>query len=401
MIEMTAGASSEGTNVPAVVNQRAPMGSAHRIQYEAASKNVAEALANIMLEIGNAPVEKKGENTFHHYKYAKMQDVLVALTPMMSRHGIIILQTEIGRDMFDNGAAISVTYEFTIAHKSGDVWPQKIQQTGLCNARHNNNKFDDKAINKCHTAARKYFLLALFQVPTEDQDDADADGDGGGQRQSNQGGQQQRRSAGVPSASQSNNNGTQQARQGNVTTTSQTAAQKPDAEGRIPLTGHGINSWTKVYIEALKNTKSEAEMKRLDVANEEALGKIHASQHDVYKSIEKVWREHLAILNSGGQPENPSPAAPDEAAGAASSDAQAPAAEGEEAGEIVTVPDPNQSPDEFLNWCKEILDGVTDPLKLEETFNARIDPYRKHMFPPDKQELDGMYKAAEKRLGIE
>jgi hypothetical protein len=34
-------------------------------------------------------------------------------------------------------------------------------------------------MNKCHTAARKYFLLALFQIPTED----DADADGGQQQQ--------------------------------------------------------------------------------------------------------------------------------------------------------------------------------------------------------------------------
>jgi hypothetical protein len=28
-------------------------------------------------------------------------------------------------------------------------------------------------LNKCHTAARKYFLLALFQIPTGDEEDAD------------------------------------------------------------------------------------------------------------------------------------------------------------------------------------------------------------------------------------
>jgi len=30
-----------------------------------------------------------------------------------------------------------------------------------------------KSVNKCHTAARKYFLLALFQIPTTTEDDAD------------------------------------------------------------------------------------------------------------------------------------------------------------------------------------------------------------------------------------
>ena len=36
---------------------------------------------------------------------------------------------------------------------------------------------DDKAANKCHSAARKYFLLGLLQVPVGDLPDADSDDD--------------------------------------------------------------------------------------------------------------------------------------------------------------------------------------------------------------------------------
>jgi hypothetical protein len=53
-------------------------------------------------------------------------------------------------------------------------------QTGMSRCRDSKGGFDDKSMNKCHTAARKYFLLALFQIPTGDIDDADsADGQTG------------------------------------------------------------------------------------------------------------------------------------------------------------------------------------------------------------------------------
>ena len=141
---------------------------------------LASAIALVMAEI--KPVEKEGWNDFHKYQYAKMQDLSRELTPLMGKHGIVIFQTEEGREMFDNGAAIAVRYRFTIVHKSGEIWPEHPIQTGLSACRANNGKFDDKAINKCHTSARKYFLLSLFQIPTDDGDDAD--GSSGNQQQS-------------------------------------------------------------------------------------------------------------------------------------------------------------------------------------------------------------------------
>lgn len=88
--------------------------------------------------------------------------------------------------MFDNGRAIAVRYRFTIVHKSGEVWFERPLQTGLSNCRNTKDGFDDKALNKCHTAARKYFLMSLFQIPTEDMEDGD------GQTNGNNGQTQQR-----------------------------------------------------------------------------------------------------------------------------------------------------------------------------------------------------------------
>ena len=94
-----------------------------------------------------------------------MQDILTGLTPLMSKHGMVIMQTEVERGFMDNGNAIFATYDFTIMHKSGEVWPFPQRQTGVSNTRTSKGTFDDKGLNKCHTSARKYFLLSLFQIP--------------------------------------------------------------------------------------------------------------------------------------------------------------------------------------------------------------------------------------------
>jgi hypothetical protein len=137
--------------------------------------NLTTAIALITAGIADPEnrVSKTGYNKFQNYHYASMQDILQKLAPLMAQHGLVVMQNEVNKNYVDDGAAISITYEFTIIHKSGEVWPQKQHFTGLSRCRDSKGGFDDKAINKCHTAARKYFLLALFQVPTEDENDAD------------------------------------------------------------------------------------------------------------------------------------------------------------------------------------------------------------------------------------
>ncbi len=118
-------------------------------------------------------VAKRGENEFHRYRYATMGDILREITPLLGRHGIVIFQSETGRAMFDDDNVIAVEYAFTVAHASGETWPQPLRQTGVSTCRNSKGGWDDKSLNKCHTAARKYFLLSLFQIPTGDEEDAD------------------------------------------------------------------------------------------------------------------------------------------------------------------------------------------------------------------------------------
>lgn len=133
------------------------------------------ALAEIMGEVGT--VKKAGTNKFHDYKYATAADVMHKLQPLMAKHGIVVFQNERDQHLIANETVMAIAYEFTIAHKSGAVWPQVPVHTGIAVAKNSKGGFDDKTANKCHTAARKYFLLSLFQIPTGDYADADADDD--------------------------------------------------------------------------------------------------------------------------------------------------------------------------------------------------------------------------------
>jgi hypothetical protein len=140
-------------------------------QVAAPAATLVSAIAAVMAEVHT--VAKRGVNEFHRYRYAKMEDILKEITPLLGRHGLVIFQSETGRAMFDDDNVIAVEYAFTVAHVSGETWPQPLRQTGVSTCRNSKGGWDDKSLNKCHTAARKYFLLALFQIPTGEEADAD------------------------------------------------------------------------------------------------------------------------------------------------------------------------------------------------------------------------------------
>ncbi len=129
------------------------------------------AIAAVMTEVHT--VAKRGVNEFHRYQYATIGDILKEITPLLGKHGIVIFQSETGRAMFDEDNVIVIEYAFTVAHASGEIWPHTIKQTGVSTCRNSKGGWDDKSLNKCPTAARKYFLLALCQIPTGEEADAD------------------------------------------------------------------------------------------------------------------------------------------------------------------------------------------------------------------------------------
>lgn len=138
-------------------------------------KPIAEAVTKVMRTVDY--VQKKGENKFHGYKFAAVGDILAKLQPAMADAGLSVVQTEVSHALACDGAVMEATYEFILAHSSGETWEDRPRHTGMAAAKNTKGGYDDKVLNKCHTAARKYFLLSLFQIPTGEEADADAQED--------------------------------------------------------------------------------------------------------------------------------------------------------------------------------------------------------------------------------
>jgi len=131
--------------------------------------DIAKAIASVMAHVGT--IEKRGVNKFHNYPYARMEDVLQVITPLMGQAGLAVMQNEIEVQNIE-GNRIRIVYEFTLFHQGGQTLPP-VRQSGTSMARDSKGNFDDKCFAKCHTNARKYYLLSLFQVPAGDFPDPD------------------------------------------------------------------------------------------------------------------------------------------------------------------------------------------------------------------------------------
>jgi hypothetical protein len=133
---------------------------------------IAGALMAVRREI--SPIAKEGENTFHKYRYVKSEDVIDEVMPLLTRHGLMITQSELSRTMLDR--TLAVTYEYIITNAEGDVWPDRVTRTGLANVQDSKGINDDKAANKASTQSEKYFYIKFFGIRTSDaaQNDNDA-----------------------------------------------------------------------------------------------------------------------------------------------------------------------------------------------------------------------------------
>lgn len=119
----------------------------------------------VMDAVRNIP--KTGVNPHFGYKYATDQDVFNAVRAAMVEHGLTLTLSivEVTRTPVGNKMHTCAKFEYTIY---GDA-DEHITGTWFAEAIGN----DDKAINKCATAALKQLLLKLFIIPTGDDPDHD------------------------------------------------------------------------------------------------------------------------------------------------------------------------------------------------------------------------------------
>ena len=127
---------------------------------------ITKAIYEVMQAVGY--VQKKGENTFHKYRYAGEKDLLEALRPAMLEAGLLLIPSGVEHRPVDQYGNTQVGVAYTLAHKDGDVWPDKLVMYGCGNDRSSKGTVGDKGTYKALTGANKYLLFKLFQIETGD-----------------------------------------------------------------------------------------------------------------------------------------------------------------------------------------------------------------------------------------
>jgi hypothetical protein len=309
--------------------------------------HIAGAIAAVMSKVGT--IEKRGKNEYFGYAYARMEDLLYAITPLMGNVGLAVIQNEVGKEVLE-GNRLAVTYEFSIFHSSGEIWPEKPRYTGLCISRDRKGNWDEKAVAKCHTNARKYFLLALFQVPAGDFPDVDDDAN------------QRQEKAPVPGPSQ----------RPDATTAATASRMERDAElkqvgedtpQRIVLgPGKGPDEWASAFIRSVGKAQTVDEVKAWDAANEPILQNISDNFPGTYDTIQVAVTRRLNDLSevSGG-------AAPADAG-------------------------------EFMNWVAGQLGQLQSLEAIEAFWNQNVSPREQEFDDSDWSMLLAEFQRAEQRV---
>lgn len=106
-------------------------------------------------EITNPKKDTKG----HNYQYAQLDQVLAIIKPILSRHGLGIMQTPSGK--IEEGC---LTLKTVIFHESGQHLVEQFQ-IPIPQGRNITQDF-----GSCLSYARRYSILSLFSLAQEDDD---------------------------------------------------------------------------------------------------------------------------------------------------------------------------------------------------------------------------------------
>jgi hypothetical protein len=131
---------------------------------------IIKALNQVMAKVGY--VQKKDKNDFHKYTYASEGALLEVLRPAMIEAGLVLIPSGKSISEIDTHGITHIELEYTLAHISGAVWPDKIVAYGEGGDK-NKNGVGDKGAYKAITGANKYLLFKLFQIETGDDPEAD------------------------------------------------------------------------------------------------------------------------------------------------------------------------------------------------------------------------------------
>ena len=142
------------------------------------------AIHAVAAELSQTGISKDRENTHFRFKFRGIDDVYCALSPLLAKHGLVILHNVVQRvvTQLEKGGvnvALEVCYTFHVAGvDDSDVIAPSGTVTSSRKTAHATiwaeaTDTADKATSKAMSMAYKTMAFQVFCIPTEGQDDAD------------------------------------------------------------------------------------------------------------------------------------------------------------------------------------------------------------------------------------
>lgn len=137
-------------------------------------KTVYQLIAEVSGELSQEGISKDRKNQTQGYSFRGIDDVYNALSPIMAKHGLVILPRILSRDLTERvsgkgtiifSVTVEAEFDFVSSH-DGSKHTVRTFGEAMDSA--------DKATNKAMSAAYKYAAFQTFCIPTEGDNDADA-----------------------------------------------------------------------------------------------------------------------------------------------------------------------------------------------------------------------------------
>lgn len=129
---------------------------------------VYSAIASVMSDLSKIGIGKEKKNQQQGFMYRGVDDVMNALAPIISRHGLVILPRVTKRDVIERqsksgGALFYVTLDMEFDFVAAEDGSKHIVGPIIGEAMDSG----DKASNKAMSIAYKYACFQAFCIPTE------------------------------------------------------------------------------------------------------------------------------------------------------------------------------------------------------------------------------------------
>jgi len=135
---------------------------------------VYKAIAAVAAELAQVGVGKRQKNESQGFRFRGIDDVMNALSPVMARHGLMLLPRVLSRTVVERANARGTALFYVVLDVEYDIVAAEDGSNHTVRVMGEAMDSGDKATNKAMSAAYKYAMFQAFCVPVDGTPDADA-----------------------------------------------------------------------------------------------------------------------------------------------------------------------------------------------------------------------------------